>query len=73
MLEYRHEVNNLDPKEMLSSYFDMKKNEIQSSKIGFRSVLENIPKATHKYNVRSNLQEKKNNDEDILKYKKQVD
>lgn len=50
----------------------MKKSEIESSKIGFKNVLENIPKASQKFAIRSNMQAKKNNDEDILKYKKQI-
>lgn len=55
----------IDPKEVLHSFFDNKVNQIQKSKVGFRSVLETMPKASQKRNVKaSNLQGSKLNGND---------
>jgi hypothetical protein len=50
---------------MLHSYFDAKKDEIEKSKIGFRGVLESMPKASKKYPVRSVIENRKDNDEKV--------
>jgi hypothetical protein len=58
---------------MMQSYFDSKKTEIERSKIGFKSVLENIPKPSQKYAIKSKIQAKKDNDENITLLNKKVE
>jgi len=41
--------------------------------MGFKSVLENAPKVSQKYAIKSNIIEKQANDESILKLNKQIE
>ena len=48
----------LPQKEVIQSYFDSKKEEIQRSKVGFKSVIEGMPFVPKKYAVKEPFQKK---------------
>ena len=61
-----------DPKELMNSYFETKKNQIEHSMIGFKSVLDGMPKPSQKYAIRSKVQQKNENNEEISKLNGQI-
>ena len=63
-----------DPKDQLSSFFSKHRNEAEKKKVGFKSILDTIPKAgpQKKYVVKSKVEMQRNNDDDIMKMNSEI-
>ena len=54
-----------DPKEMLSSFFSKHRTEAEKKKVGFKSIIDTVPKnpPQKKYTVKSKIEMQKSNDD----------
>ena len=59
---------------MLDSFFSKHRNDAEKKKVGFKSIIETIPKnpPQKKYTVKSKIDMQKSNDDEIMKMNSEI-